>query len=134
MSPKRRILRHSSAVALLLAGCQPPSTGSPGTLPTQPDTALVATLGTLHLLEARQARFGDVPPDLRVQAMAAHGFTEASLRRAVERAQRELPVWEALAIAVDTWMLDPAHGNGSASDSVQGNLGSPALPPELQGR
>lgn len=116
---------------LLLTGCQGEKR-RPGALP-EPDTALVATLGTLHLLEARQIRFGDVPPGMRVEAMAAHGFTEASLRQAVAQAQRDVPTWESLAIAVDAWLLDPAHGGGTTPDGVQDNLGSPALPPDLQG-
>lgn len=127
----------AALAVLVLAGCTPtPKSGDGG--PPQPDTALVATLGTLHLLEARQARFGDVPPGMRVEAMAAHGFTEASLRQAVEAAQRDVPTWESLAIAVDAWLLDPAHGGSPVSgspvpDGVQDNLGSPALPPDLQG-
>jgi len=121
-------------LAGLLVGCKAKPAGRTAEPFPQPDTALVATLGTLHLLEARQARFGDVPPTMREEAMAAHGFTEASLRQAVEHAQRDVPTWESLAIAVDAWLLDPAHGGGTQPDGVQENLGSPALPSDLQGR
>lgn len=123
------------ALVLLLGGCGAKQT--PGlAAPAVPDSSLVAVLGTLHLLEARQARFGDVPAAMRAEAMAAHGFSEASLRRAVERAQEDLPAWEALAVAVDAWMMDPARGGASYTqpDGVQEHLGSPALPPELRPR
>jgi len=123
----------AAALALLLVGCRDAPAGGAGVPAAEPDTALVATLGTLHLLEARQARFGDVPPSLRTDALQRHGFTEASLRRAVARAQREVRTWEELSIAVDAWMSNPALGGVPPdTDALAPNLGAPSLPPELQ--
>lgn len=155
-----RLVVLALAALVTLGGCRkaPPEVPAPGTAPllpgtpggpggpplppgmrpparaAEPDTALVAVLGELHLLEARQARAGDVPPGLRAEVLAAHGYSEVSLRRAVVAAQQDAQAWEQLFVRLDQWLLDPARGGGSYArpDGVEGNLGSPSLPPELK--
>ena len=89
-----RSLLDLRAVACLamsgaLVGC------GEGPLPT-PDPALVEAVVALHLLEARQARTGDVRPADRAAALARVGLDTAEVRAALARLREDPEAYAAL--------------------------------------